>query len=479
MRTFAAAIIVACIALFVRLRLSYLNLSPQPFTLPDLPHFVPDNRLANVPIQKLGNNDLIGPECLAITPDGRSMFASLGDGRIVRLSDINSSSPPTTWTTVMRTGPGITTKSCNGTTATPKPRACFVRCGAGGPGDDHATFGPSEHICGRPLGLWLSTRRRMIPALEEDDDHPPRHDENVNNDESSVDLDDDDDVLLVADAYHGLLMITNIHPKDDDSNTTIINTTSSAKMQILATRADIDPTNYKFQLLNSLVQLSNGDIYMTETSTKYQRRRIFHAFMEGSSTGRLLRYRKGSVTVMANNIYMANGLSISHDGRSLLIVSGVRILQYDIGSGILYSKPFVSTMVGTGDNIKTMSVRPNGRRVKCYWAAMGGMYKRPFSLLQYVSNRVWSRSLLLALVPYGQIINLVPKWTALAIYDVDGILIETLTYDGLLGGGDGGGGGGVITAPWISEVEPVGHYLYLASWYNPFLARIDTRDIKF
>jgi hypothetical protein len=63
----------------------------------------------------------------------------------------------------------------------------------------------------------------------------------------------------------------------------------------------------------------------------------------------------------------------------------------------------------------------------------------------------------------------------LAIYNEDGILIETLTYDG--GGGDGGGG--VITAPWISEVEPVGHYLYLASWYNPFLARIDTRDIKF
>ena len=314
MRTFAAAIIVACISLFVRLRLSHLNLSPQPFTLPDLPHFVPDNRLADVPIRILGNNDLVGPECLATAPDGKSMFASLGDGRIVRLSEIDSSSSPT-WTTVIRTGPGINTKSCNGTAATAKPSACFARCGAGGPGDDHATFGPSEYICGRPLGLWLSTRRRMMPVLEEteDDDHPPRHDENVNNDESSVKLelddDDDDDVLLVADAYHGLLMITDIHRNDDNSSntTTIINTTTtSAKMQILATRADIDPTNYKFQLLNSLVQLSNGDIYMTETSTKHQRRRIFHAFMEGSSTGRLLRYRKGGVTVVADNIYMAN-----------------------------------------------------------------------------------------------------------------------------------------------------------------------------
>ena len=158
MRTFAAAIIVACISLFVRLRLSHLNLSPQSFKLPDLPHFVPDNRLANVPIRILGNNDLVGPECLAITPNGKSMFASLGDGRIVRLSDIHSSSSPT-WTTVMRTGPGINTKSCSGTAIT-KPHACFARCGAGGPGDDHATFGPSEYICGRPLGLWLSTRTK-------------------------------------------------------------------------------------------------------------------------------------------------------------------------------------------------------------------------------------------------------------------------------------------------------------------------------
>jgi hypothetical protein len=138
-RTFTTAIIVACIALFVSLRLSYLNLSPELFTLPDLPHFIPDNRLANIPIQTLGNNDLMGPECLAITPNGQSMFASLGDGRIVKLQNINSSSSPT-WSTVIRTGPGITTKSCNDTVS--KPSVCFVRCGAGGPSDDHSTFGP-------------------------------------------------------------------------------------------------------------------------------------------------------------------------------------------------------------------------------------------------------------------------------------------------------------------------------------------------
>jgi hypothetical protein len=465
--TTAAAVIVACIALFVRLRLSYLNLSPELFKLPDLPHFIPDNRLANVQIQTLGNNDLIGPECLAITPNGQSMFASLGDGRIVKLQNINSSSSPT-WTTVIRTGPGITTKSCNDTVS--KPSVCFVRCGAGGPSDDHSTFGPSEYVCGRPLGLWLSSRKKMMPVLDDNHHLLPRHDVNVN-DESSVEY--DDDVLLVADAYHGLLMITNIHQNDNSNSSST--TTTSAKMHILATRADTDPINYKFQLLNSLVQHPNGDIYMTETSTKFARRRIFHAVMEGTSTGRLLRYYKGSVTVMADRIYMANGLTISHDGLSLLIVSGVQILQYDIDSATLHSNPFVSTMVGTGDNIKTMNIRPNGQRVKCYWAGMGGMYKRPFSLLHYVCNKLWLRSLLLAVVPYSKIINLVPKWTALAIYNEDGILIETLTYDG--GGGDGGGG--VITAPWISEVEPMGHYLYLASWYNPFLARIDTRDIKF
>ena len=114
---------------------------------------------------------------------------------------------------------------------------------------------------------------------------------------------------------------------------------------------------------------------------------------------------------------------------------------------------------------------------------MGGTYKRPFSILKLLSGMPMLRSVLLAIVPYRKIIDLIPKWTALAVYDEDGTLIDTLTDDGGTATTVGEDGEatmvGGVTAPWISEAEPAGEYLYLASWYNPFLAKIDKRDIKF
>ena len=38
---------------------------------------------------------------------------------------------------------------------------------------------------------------------------------------------------------------------------------------------------------------------------------------------------------------MANGLAPTHDGTGLLIMSGVRILRYDIASGAMDPHPFV------------------------------------------------------------------------------------------------------------------------------------------
>ena len=174
---------------------------------------------------------------------------------------------------------------------------------------------------------------------------------------------------------------------------------------------------------------------------------------------------------------MANGLAPTHDGTGLLIVSGVRILRYDIASGAMDPRPFVAAMPGTGDNVKAMDVLPSGERARCYWAALGGTYKRPFSLLEFLSGRPMLRSALLAVVPYRKIVDLIPKWTALAVYDEGGALIATLTDDG--GATGEGGRAARLTAPWLSEAEPAGDYLYLASWYNPFLARIDKRHIKF
>jgi hypothetical protein len=483
-----SAIVVAVSALALRLRLSHLGLSPSSFALPDLPAFDPDNRLCGIDVERIGDGDLVYPECLVVVVVSASdddddddqgggapgtMFASLGDGRVVRLTGIDEPSGPT-WSTVLRTGPSVDALTRGGASAAADEEDedddddydddrggdYGRRCGSGGPSDDHPIHGPSEHICGRPLGMWLST-----PSSGRTTTTRRR----------------EDDVLLVADAYRGLLSVSgNIYGLPGPGK---------AEVRVLATRADSDPPGYKFALLNSVLQIpddSGGDVYMTETSTRFQRRRIFHAVMDGAPDGRLLRYRpkEKTVEVVADGIYMANGLALTHDGTGLLVVSGVRILRYDISSGTLdTTRPFVDAMPGTGDNVKTMDVLPNGERRRCYWVALGGTYKRPFSILKFLSDMPMLRSVLLAIVPYRKLIDLIPKWTALAVYGEDGALIDTLTDDGgtaTTGGEDGKATTvGGVTAPWISEAEPAGDYLYLASWYNPFLARIDKRDIKF
>jgi len=466
-----SAIVVVIAALALRLRLSYLGLYPSSFALPDLPAFDPDNRLYGIDVERIGVGDLVYPECLVVVTASdddqgggapRTMFASLGDGRVVRLTGIDEPSGPT-WSTVLRTGPSVDALTRGGTSAADEEDDYDRggdygrRCGSGGPSDDHPIHGPSEHICGRPLGMWLSPP-------------PPGR--------SSTRRREDGDVLLIADAYRGLLSVTG----------NIYGPGPAKGVRVLATRADSDPPEYTFALLNSVLQIpddSGGDVYMTETSTRFQRRRIFHAFMDGAPDGRLLRYRpkEGTVEVAAKGIYMANGLALTHDGTGLLIVSGVRILRYDISSGTLdTARPFVEAMPGTGDNVKAMDVLPNGEKRRCYWAGLGGPYKRPLSILKFLSTRPMLRSVLLAIVPYRNIIDLIPKWTGLAVYDEDGALIATLTDDGGITttGEDGKmATGGGVTAPWISEAEPARDYLYLASWYNPFLARIDKRDIKF
>ena len=411
----------------IQYKLRSLGLAPIAFDqhAPELPTFAPDNRLANVPIEKLGENDLVYPESFVLSPDGKFAFVSVGDGRIVRIND--PSNADISWVTVVRTG------------------IDDDHCGTGGPADDN----DMERKCGRPLGLWLASRSSV--------------DKNFNSDGEDA---KDEDVLLVADAYRGFLMVTGI--------------TDQPVMHTLASRAESDPPDYTFKLLNAAVQVpSTGDIYITETSQIFERRRIFYAAMDGRATGRLLRYQRSSgvIEVVAENIYMPNGITVSHDQQSLLIVCGVKIIRFDLNSQRIDPKPFIEVMPGTGDNIKAMHELPSGDEVKCYFVALGGMYKRPFSLLKLVSDKVWLTSFILAVCPYRKIIDLIPKWTALAVFNEQGNLIESFTDDGT-SKLDENGKKIPVEAPWISEFEPVGEYLYLSSWYNPFLARIKRSELE-
>jgi hypothetical protein len=232
----------------------------------------------------------------------------------------------------------------------------------------------------------------------------------------------------------------------------------------LATRAKTDDDGKSFQLLNGLIAAPDGAIYFTETSQVFHRRRIFHAAFDGRAAGRLLKFTKqNDVTVAAEELYMPNGLSVSHDEQYLLIVSGVQILKYSLKKRAMESKSFTS-MPGTGDNIVTRQHLPNGTPSKCYWAALGSKFAEPFSLLKAVSEKPYLKFILIALVPYKTIVEAIPKLSALAVYGEDGTLLD-IYQDG------------DASAPWLSEGTVFGDYVYLGSWYNDFLARVKVEEL--
>jgi len=147
------------------------------------------------------------------------------------------------------------------------------RCGLGGAGK----------LCGRPLSLLIVKRHTV---------------------DSHFQGSKKENALIVADAYQGLLMITNIDSVTERPN-----------QHVLAIGASTDELSYRLQFLNAVVQTPDGSLYITETSTTFQRRRIFYAAFDGRPTGRLLQYTKDTgVRVVADKLFMPIGLAVSHDG---------------------------------------------------------------------------------------------------------------------------------------------------------------------
>mmetsp|Transcript_21390 Transcript_21390/g.85067 ORF Transcript_21390/g.85067 Transcript_21390/m.85067 type:complete len:418 (-) Transcript_21390:60-1313(-) len=346
-----------------------------------------------------------GPESLVVASHG-------ADNRVIYtgLADgrISRFSPKTlTWTTVARTCDAV------------GPRGCELSIGACGasPWDAAGT----EPACGRPLGMrWLEAR----------------------------------DALVVADAYVGLILASGI------SRATAL---KPARLELLSAN---------FTLLNDVVVVISPPkttmIYATDTSARYQRRRIFRAALELRATGRLVAYDldAGKLEVLADGIFAPNGIE-QLDDRTLLVVCGVQALKFDLVERRFLDDAFVAALPGTGDNVRRMAVLPTGERRDCFWFGLGSKYAEPFALLKAVDAYPAVRALLALLLPYKAFVEIMPKMGLLAVYDAqDGHLVATYQDRG-----------GKTVGPWFSEVELLDGYLYFGSWYNPYLVRVPQADL--
>ncbi|KAJ8612219.1 hypothetical protein CTAYLR_002915 [Chrysophaeum taylorii] len=279
----------------------------------------------------------------------------------------------------------------------------LASCGAS-PSDEAKT----ESKCGRPLGM------RLVG-----------------------------DELVVADAYMGLLRLERVFEP-------------SAIARRLAGG---------FTLLNDVAVAPDGTIYVTETTTRFKRRRIVYAAFEMQASGRILRYRDGIVETILENAVFPNGIEYDDATKSLVFVSANSVKRLDLASGQV--RDFVPVLPGSGDNVRAMRALPTGEDVgPCYWFGLGTKNAKPFSLLKSFDTSPNFRRFIVAVLPYKALVEIAPKYTVIAVYDAAGNLLAT--YQDPSG----------KIAPWISEAEVAHGYLYLGSWYNPFLARVSLDSLR-
>ncbi|XP_052187523.1 protein STRICTOSIDINE SYNTHASE-LIKE 3-like [Diospyros lotus] len=162
----------------------------------------------------------------------------------------------------------------------------------------------NEHICGRPLGLRFDKRTGD---------------------------------LYIADAYLGLMKVG---PQGGQATP-------------LATEAEGVP----FSFTNDLDVDDEGNIYFTESSTKYQRRNFLQLIFSGEDSGRVLKYNPNTkeTTVLVRNIQFANGLSLSKDGSFFVFCEGLggRLWKHWLKGEKAGNSEVFAILPGFPDNVRT------------------------------------------------------------------------------------------------------------------------------
>ncbi|XVF47043.1 hypothetical protein PTKIN_Ptkin03bG0077500 [Pterospermum kingtungense] len=163
---------------------------------------------------------------------------------------------------------------------------------------------PNEHICGRPLGLQF--------------------------DKKTGDL-------YIADAYLGLF---EVGPEGG-----------------LATSLVTEAEGVPLKFTNDLDIDDEGNIYFTDSSSKYQRRNFMQLVFSSENSGRLLKYNPHTkeATVLVRNLQFPNGVSLSKDGSFLVFCEMCpgRLLKYWLKGEKAGTSEVFAILPGFPDNVRT------------------------------------------------------------------------------------------------------------------------------
>ncbi|KAG5516675.1 hypothetical protein RHGRI_037424 [Rhododendron griersonianum] len=257
----------------------------------------------------------------------------------------------------------------------------------------------NEHICGRPLGLRFDKKTGY---------------------------------LYIADAYFGLLKVG---PEGGLATS-------------LATEAEGVPLRFT----NDLDLDDEGNIYFTDSSTKYQRRNFMQSFLSAEDSGRVLKYNPSTkeTTVLVRNLQFPNGVSLSKDGLFFVFCEMVpaRLRKYWLKGEKAGTSEVMAILPGFPDNIRTNEkgefwVAINSRRTM--YGYLCGLYptlrkfllKLPIPLKFHIGGR-----------PHAVVVK----------YSPEGKLLQILEDSQ----------GKVVKA--VSEVEEKDGKLWIGSVFVPYVA---------
>ncbi|RAL48307.1 hypothetical protein DM860_005731 [Cuscuta australis] len=209
--------------------------------------------------------------------------------------------------------------------------------------------------------------------------------------------------LYIADAYYGLLVVG-----PEGGIATPLATHIHGKPILFANDLDIH---------------SNGSIFFTDTSQRYNRVNHFLIMLEGESTGRILRYDPptGETHVVLEGLAFPNGIQLSRDESSIIFTetTNCRVMKVWVEGEREGRMEVVANLPGFPDN-----VRGNGRGQ--YWVAIDCCRTR---FQEVLVRHPWTRSVYFRLpVPMQYLARAagMRMYTVVALLDEEGGVVDVL-----------------------------------------------------
>ncbi|KAL3663964.1 hypothetical protein V7S43_010853 [Phytophthora oleae] len=280
-----------------------------------------------------------------------------------------------------------------------------------------------EPTCGRPLGLVFAPAKPFAKFLKR-----------IPNAKAFA----GDQVLLVADAYKGVLLFD-----------------SKGQRTLLFSRVGEENVNF----LNGIaVVQETGEVYVTESSRRFQRNRVVMEFLERMPSGYLLHFdpRNERVNVVAGGLGFPNGLTLDKAQTGLLIglMFQNKIVRFDLKTKKVKDFAFLP---GEPDNI---SIEKVGAGENATEVLMVGLVSRnDGDIFSHVKESVKMRKLL-SLLPTWMTVIFVHRLGVFATVDLETGDVRHV-YEASQG-----------QTPIVSGASRFGDHIYLTSWARPSITRI-------